>query len=144
MSFEQDLAVLKGYWDWETSKVPLETVQTVIDYKQLQNGGSSSNTGEQTNSYTNPNFSGTIAAANTPQDLAAADPNRDRLTIQNLDETESLLYKIGEDAAVGSSFELLKGGIAYLDAGEADKRISVLSGKQGLAFVAIGRTLDAN
>lgn len=89
--------------------------------------------------YINANYSSAIAAANIPQDLATANPNRDRLTIQNLDSTDVLLIGVGEDAESGRSYEIEPRGLGILEEGEADKRISVLSSKVGLKFVAIAR-----
>ena len=97
------------------------------------------NGGATSTSYSNPNYSGLINTANTAQDLAAANANRDRLTIQNLDEDEAMLINIGGDAGSGNSFVLDPGVPALLEEGEADKRISVSSAKAGLRFAAIGR-----
>ncbi|MGL4619888.1 MAG: hypothetical protein ACRCZS_12645 [Chroococcidiopsis sp.] len=88
-------------------------------------------------SYTTANYSGAIADANTAQDLAAV-PNRDRLTIQNLDSTDVLLVGIGEDAVLGRAYEIDPRGSIVIDVGEANQRISVRSAKAGLQFVAIG------
>ena len=99
-----------------------------------QNGG-----GGGIVTYGKADYSGIITAADTAQDLAAANPNRDRLTIQNLDDIESLLISIDVDAEVGSSVVLDPGGVATLEEGEADKRVSVRSAKTGLPFVAWGR-----
>ncbi len=98
--------------------------------------GGQTNTGT---SFTTANYSSAIATANTPQDLAAANSNRDRLTIQSLDSTDVLLVGIGEDAVSGRSLEIEPRGLGVLEEGEADKRISVLSAKAGLKFVAIAR-----
>lgn len=114
----------------------------------------SSNGGQTGNSFTTTNLSGAIAVANIPQDLAggnaasqaahgtpalaAANPNRDRITIQNLDSTDILLIGIGEDAVSGRAYEIDPRGSIVIDQGEADKRISVMSAKVGLKFVAIG------
>lgn len=109
-------------------------LQQLIRIAYLLENGSD----EQDVTYLNPNYSGTINSANVAQDLATADPKRDRLTIQNID-TESLLFSIAADAKIGSSIVLDPGGIATLEQGEADKRISVRSAKTGLSFVAWGR-----
>ena len=85
------------------------------------------------------NYSGTIATANTAQDLAAEDTNRDLLTIQNLDDKDDLLLGFGEDASVGRSYQIPPGGVGQIELGEASQRISVASVKAGLAFVATGR-----
>lgn len=91
------------------------------------------------NSFTIANYSGAIAVANIPQDLAAEDPNRDRITIQNLDITDVLLIGIGEDAQAGRSYEIDPRGVGVIEEGEASQRISLSSDKAGLQFVAIGR-----
>ena len=96
--------------------------------------GSSSNI-----SYTNPNYSGIITAANTPQDLASANSKRDRLTIQNLGDSFDLLIAIDIDAQPGNSFVIRPGGAILLEKGEADKRISIYSAQAGLKFTAVGR-----
>lgn len=89
-------------------------------------------------SYTTTNYSGAIAVANIPQDLAAANPNCDRVTIQNRDSTDVLLIGIGEDAVLGRAYEIDPRSSIVIEVGEADKRISVMSSKAGLQFVAIG------
>lgn len=89
-------------------------------------------------SYTTANYSGAIAEANTAQDLAIAVPNQDRVTIQNRDSTDVLLIGIGEDAVLGRAYEIDPRGSIVIEVGEADKRISVMSAKAGLQFVAIG------
>jgi hypothetical protein len=90
-------------------------------------------------SFTTANYSGAIALANTAQDLAAANANRDRITIQNLDSTDVLLIGIGEDAIAGRSYEIDPRGQGVIEEGEANQRISISSPKAGLAFVAIAR-----
>lgn len=92
-----------------------------------------------TASFTTANYSSAIAINNTPQDLATANKNRTSLTIQNLDNTDVLLVGIGEDAYSGRSYEIEPRGVGVVEEGEADKRISVLSSKTGLKFVAIAR-----
>jgi hypothetical protein len=91
------------------------------------------------NSFTTANYSGAIALANTAQDLAPASPNRDRLTIQNLDSTDVLLIGIDEDAVSGRAYEIDPRGYGVVEEGEANQRISILSPKTGLKFVAIAR-----
>lgn len=90
-------------------------------------------------SFTTENLSGAIAGANIPQDLTPANPNCDRLTIQNLDSTDVLLIGIGEDAQAGRSYEIDPRGVGVIEEGEANQRISVMSAKAGLQFVAIAR-----
>lgn len=91
------------------------------------------------NSFTTANYSSAIALANNPQDLAPANPNRDRITIQNLDSTDVLLIGIGEDAQAGRSYEIDPRGVGVIEEGEANQRISVSSAKVGLKFIAIAR-----
>lgn len=92
-----------------------------------------------TATYSNPNYSGVIAIVDTPQNLVIANPKRDRLLIQNIDDTDTLLLNIDADAATDISFQIRAGGDFLLEEGMADKRISVMSSKVGLKFVAIGR-----
>ncbi len=108
---------------------------TTADFSGNGNGGQT-NTGT---SFTTANYSSAIATANIPQNLATADPDRDRLTIQNLDSTDILLVGIGEDAVSGRAYEIEPRGVGVVEEGEADKRISVMSAKAGLKFVAIAR-----
>lgn len=94
--------------------------------------------------YDNPDYSGTIAQANTPQDLCSSNYNRDRLTLQNLSESARILLNIDDDAMAGISFVIEPGGYLQLEEGEADKRISVASPSSGVNFVAKGRVKIAN
>ncbi|MGL4623254.1 MAG: hypothetical protein ACRCZS_30100 [Chroococcidiopsis sp.] len=101
------------------------------------NGGQTTTNGG--NSFTTANYSDEIENANTPQDLTAANPNCDRLTVQNLDSTDVLVIGIGEDAQAGRSYEIDPRGVGVIEEGEANQRISVMSAKAGLQFVAIAR-----
>jgi hypothetical protein len=103
------------------------------------NGGVGGGATTTNQSFTTANYSGAIALANTAQDLAAANPNRDRITIQNLDSTDVLLIGIGEDAIASRSYEIDPRGVGVIEEGEANQRISILSAKTGLKFVAIAR-----
>ncbi len=90
-------------------------------------------------SFTTTNLSGAIARGLTPQDLTAANPNCDRITVQNLDFNDVLVIGIGEDAQAGRSYEIDPRGVGVIEEGEAQERISVMSAKTGLQFVAIAR-----
>jgi hypothetical protein len=96
-----------------------------------------------TTTYTNPDYSGTIAQANVPRDLCSTNPNRDRLMLQNLG-TNDILLNIGADATPGNSIVVKPGGIALLETGEADKRISIASATNGVSFIAKGRIAIAS
>lgn len=109
---------------------------TVADFS---GNGTPSGNGTQTVTYSTANYSGAIAVVNTPQDLAIAAASRDRITIQNLDLTDTLLIGIGEDAQIGRSYEIEPRGWAVIEEGEANQRISIMSAKAALKFVAIAR-----
>lgn len=129
---------VENFQTYRGNKYSVASVIGALLLKLLQNNGIvSSPSGNQT--YINANYSSAIATANTAQDLAAANSNRDRISIQNLDSTDVLLVGIGEDAESGRSYEIEPRGLGILEEGEADKRISVLSSKTGLKFVAIAR-----
>jgi hypothetical protein len=127
---------VENFQNYRGDKYSIASVIGALMLKLLQSSGAINNS---TQTYTNSNYSGAIAAANTPQDLTNANQYRDRITIQNLDSTDVLLVGIGEDAVSGRSYEIDPRGVGVIEEGEADKRISVMSTKVGLKFVAIGR-----
>lgn len=129
---------IENFQSYRGDKYSIASVIGALLLKLLQSNGIINNP-VVAQTYTNPNYSGAIATTNTPQDLAIANPNRDRLTIQNLDSTDVLLVAVGEDAELGRSYEIDPRGLGILEEGEADKRISIMSAKAGLKFVAIGR-----
>ena len=131
MSLSQDIAQLQSYL--ENSSIPLETIALALNLKNSQ-----STSGDLIYDYSVVNYSGTIASSNIAQDLTTANPNCDRITIQNLDSSDILLVGIGEDAVSGRSYEIEPRGVGVVETGEANKRISVSSSKVGLKFVAIG------
>lgn len=133
MSLEQDVASYLSYL--QGSGIPQETVSLALQYKV---SAASVTGGAIAPVYAVANYSGIILAANTAQDLALVNVNRDRLTIQNLDTTDLLLIGIGENAVSGMAYEIDPRGSITIETGEADKRISVISAKAGLRFTAIG------
>jgi hypothetical protein len=134
VSLQQDIANYLAYV--QGSHVPPETISSALLYKGAAVGGGSATAGSI---YSTVNISGVITLANAAQDLAAASPNRDRIDIQNLDASEVLLIGIGEDATSGRAFEIDPRQSAVIEEGEANQRISILSSKTGLKFVAIAR-----
>ena len=137
MTLAQDITAYLAYI--QGSPVPSETIALALQYK----GAGVSNLGNPSASnnyaYDVANYSGIIVASNTAQDLAIANPDREYITIQNLDENAVLLIGINQDAEFGTSYEVEPRGSAVIERGEADKRISVLSRSNGLKFVAIAR-----
>lgn len=133
---------LENFQSYRGNKYSIASVIAALLYKLVESNLAGSGYGygySSTQSFTTANYSGAIAAANVAQDLAIADVNRDRITIQNLDSTDILLIGIGENAQIDRSYEIDPRGWAVIEEGEANQRISVLSAKTGLKFVAIGR-----
>lgn len=131
MSLQQDVANYLAYV--QGSGIPPETVAMALQYRNIDSSGSSQP------EYSIDNYSGIIVSANVPQDLAPPDLRRHYINIQNIDDDGVLLIGIDSDAQAGRSYQIEAGGSGVVEIGEADKRISVLSSKTGLKFVAIAR-----
>jgi hypothetical protein len=129
---------VENFQDYRGNKYNIASVIGALLLKLLQGNGIG-NSNSASGGFAFANYSGAIALANQSEDLAAANANRDRITIQNLDSTDVLLIGIGEDAIAGRSYEIDPRGVGVIEEGEANQRISILSAKTGLKFVAIAR-----
>jgi hypothetical protein len=120
----------------------LNEIQLLLRIAEAVESGTNTPPTIGTISYSNPDYSGAIIQANTPQDLCSANPSRDRVTLQNI-STGRIILNVDANAVPGVSFVIEPGGIVVLEQGEADKRISIASATAGLAFVAKGRIASA-